>query len=322
MDEFLAGEETRLRATLASRHANTCADALISLMREGWQRVYAHGDWPRWREALDHLPAQAVTAPSLDADCVTVGPACDHEEQRRWLMQLHPWRKGPFRFFGTHIDTEWRSDWKWRRLAQRLPNLAGQCVLDVGCGSGYYLWRMVARGATAIGIDPTPLFAAQFALFKRCLPDQPAFFLPVGIESMPRSPLFDTVFSMGILYHRRAPIEHLIDLRSLLKPGGLLILETLIVAGGAEQCLVPRRRYAKMRNVWFIPSVPMLEIWLKRCGFRDIQCIDISPTTPAEQRRTPWMRFESLAEFLDADDPSRTVEGYPAPRRAILFARN
>jgi tRNA (mo5U34)-methyltransferase len=40
----------------------------------------------------------------------------------------------------------------------------------------------------------------------------------------------------------------------------------------------------------------------------------------AEQRRTTWMPFESLAHALDRNDPSRTVEGYPAPRRVAIIA--
>ncbi len=41
-----------------------------------------------------------------------------------------------------------------------------------------------------------------------------------------------------------------------------------------------------------------------------------------EQRRTPWMDFESYAEFIDPDDPARTVEGYPAPIRVFLKGMN
>jgi len=32
------------------------------------------------------------------------------------------------------------------------------------------------------------------------------------------------------------------------------------------------------------------------------------------------MTFHSLEEFLEANDPTRTIEGFPAPRRAILTA--
>jgi tRNA (mo5U34)-methyltransferase len=51
-----------------------------------------------------------------------------------------------------------------------------------------------------------------------------------------------------------------------------------------------------------------------------VRIADVSLTTVEEQHRTPWMTSESLAEFLDPNDSSKTVEGYPAPRRALLIA--
>jgi tRNA (mo5U34)-methyltransferase len=48
--------------------------------------------------------------------------------------------------------------------------------------------------------------------------------------------------------------------------------------------------------------------------------VDLNRTTTDEQRSTPWMRFESLAQCLDPDNPELTVEGYPAPLRAVVLA--
>ena len=146
--------------------------------------------------------------------------------------------------------------------------------------------------------------------------------LPLALEELPaKLEGFDTVFSMGVLYHRRSPIDHLLDLKDTLLRGGELVLETLVVEGDAQQVLVPEDRYAMMRNVWFLPSVPALERWLRRAGFEDVRCVDVSTTSVEEQRATEWMRFQSLPEFLDPADHSRTVEGLPAPTRAVLVAR-
>ena len=130
----------------------------------------------------------------------------------------------------------------------------------------------------------------------------------------------DTVFSMGVLYHRRSPFEHLGELLDALRRGGELVLETLVVEGDAERVLVPADRYAMMRNVWFIPSPAAMLGWLRRAGFREARLVDVAATTTQEQRRTPWMRFESLADFLDPADPRLTREGYPAPLRAVFIA--
>jgi tRNA (mo5U34)-methyltransferase len=239
-------------------------------------------------------------------------------------MRLHPWRKGPYEICGLQIDTEWRSDWKWSRLQDEIEPLRDRLVLDVGCGNGYHAWRMAGEGVKAvIGIDPTQLFLFQFAAMRKYLgTGASVHLLPLGIEDIPPNlQAFDTVFSMGVFYHRRSPFSHLSELKGCLRRGGELVLETLVIEGEGGRVLVPESRYAKMRNVWFIPSPQTLMNWLDRAGFRDVRLIDVSLTTTGEQRATPWMRFESLADFLDPVDPRLTVEGYPAPRRAILTAR-
>jgi len=333
MSNFSQLEAARLHDCLSRSPLTAFAGQLVEVNENGWANILKHGDYSRWQRGLGALPdAPPPSEVRLDAATVIIGAASDTSDPAQAiasaLQQLHPWRKGPFELFGVHIDTEWRSDWKWDRLKNDIAPLAGRTVLDVGCGSGYHLWRMLGTGATlAIGIDPTALFSMQFAAIKRYQPDAPAFILPVGIEAMPDGMgCFDTVFSMGILYHRRSPIDHLLELKALLRSGGELVLDTLVLdtlqARSDEQhCLMPQGRYAKMRNVWFIPSVKMLSLWLKRAGFKNIMTIDVSPTSTAEQRSTAWMRFESLADFLDPDDSSRTLEGYPAPVRAILTAQ-
>ncbi len=126
---------------------------------------------------------------------------------------------------------------------------------------------------------------------------------------------------MGILYHRRSPMDHLQELRDCLRPGGQLVLETLVIEGELGHTLVPQGRYARMGNVWFLPSCETLMSWLKKMGFEEPELIDVSVTTTDEQRSTDWMCFHSLSDFLDPEDHSKSIEGHPAPRRAIITAR-
>lgn len=287
----------------------------------------AHGDLPRWRDLIAQLPAISPSSRQLDAATVRIGVAADCDEVVRGKLEallrgLHPWRKGPFDVFGVHIDAEWRSDRKWARLSEHIQPLAGRRVLDVGSGNGYYCLRMAGAGAAlVVGVDPTQLYVAQFEALRRYVPDVRAWVLPFGIEDLPPAPgAFDTVFSMGVLYHRRDVAGHLRELHGLLRPGGQLVLETLVIDGGPGEVLEPAGRYARMRNVWAIPSCATLQGWLEACGFAQAQVVDVTPTTVAEQRRTGWMRFESLADFLDPQDPGLTVEGMPAPTRAVVLA--
>jgi len=286
-----------------------------------------HGDFPHWQQILAQLPAPNTDTITLNQSTVTIGvvamSAAASQQLHDTLKQLIPWRKGPFRIADTTIDCEWRSDLKWDRISAHIAPLDGRTVLDVGCGSGYHCWRMRGAGASlVIGIDPTALFAMQFQAVQHFIADQGVQMWPVGIDDMPaRIGCFDTVFSMGLLYHRRAPMDHLKQLRTLLRTDGELVLETLVIDGDDRTCLTPQNRYAKMRNVWFIPSIAMLTTWLKRCGWRNIRLIDCTTTTHQEQRTTEWMPYESLADYLDPNNPSQTIEGYPAPTRATLLAQ-
>ncbi|WP_165432113.1 tRNA 5-methoxyuridine(34)/uridine 5-oxyacetic acid(34) synthase CmoB [Atlantibacter hermannii] len=292
-----------------------------------WQRESLHGQFKLWHSSVEHLPS--LTPHSLDLlHSVTARselPLSEGHRQRieTLLRNLMPWRKGPFSLYGVDIDTEWRSDWKWERVLPHLSSLEGRTILDVGCGSGYHLWRMIGAGAhLAVGIDPMQLFLCQFEAVRKLLgDDQRAHLLPLGIEQLPALKAFDTVFSMGVLYHRRSPLDHLWQLKDQLVSEGELVLETLVVEGDENTVLVPGERYAQMRNVYFIPSALALKNWLEKCGFVDVRIVDHCVTTLEEQRRTDWMTTDSLAAFLDPNDRSKTVEGYPAPLRAVLVAR-
>jgi tRNA (mo5U34)-methyltransferase len=263
----------------------------------------------------------------LDADAVQIGQVHDLAEEDRikleeQLKALHPWRKGPYNLFDIYINTEWRSDWKWDRLKKQISPLNHRLVLDVGCGNGYHCWRMLGAGAKmVVGIDPLLLNVLQFHVIRKLYGEAPVYVLPLGIEDLPYGlKLFDTVFSMGVLYHRRSPIDHLMELRDCLKPGGELVLETLVIDGGLGEVLLPEGRYAKMRNVWFLPSCETLVSWLKRCGFHNIRLVDVTSTSIEEQRSTEWMQFHSLKDFLSEENPELTTEGLPAPKRAIFIA--
>ncbi len=319
-------------------HFNPVLDYLQQADRKEWSELLIrqlirrfddtpHGDLPRWLSALESLPPVPDAQENLDAGAVTLTAATpltetDQANLEQGLRGLMPWRKGPFEFFGTYIDTEWRSDWKWDRVAPHLSDLNGRTILDVGCGSGYHCWRMAGAGAKrVIGIDPGLLFLFQFLAVKGYLGNVPVDLLPVRMEELPdKLELFDTTFSMGVLYHRRSPLDHLLELKGTLRRGGELVLETLVVDGPEGHTLMPEDRYGQMRNVWFLPSCATLLRWLDRTGFRNARVVDVSDTSTEEQRTTDWMRFNSLTDFLDPEDPSKTIEGYPGPKRATIIA--
>ena len=303
-------------------------DAIVN----GVAEFLAHspnGHLPDWITALENLTHAQASQTDLATESISIGkstdlPAAQAEEVADSLRSLHPWRKGPWNYFGIEIDSEWRSNLKWDRLKGAISPLRNRLVLDIGSGNGYYCYRIAGEGARlTLGIDPYLLYVVQSLAPRACVTEPiPAWVVPFGIEQLPaRIPVFDTVFSMGTLYHRRSPIDHLLEIRELLAPRGEIVLETLVIDGPEGATLMPNGRYAKMRNTWFIPSCLTLENWLQRCQYRDIRLVDVSPTTSNEQRSTEWMRFDSLDTFLDPADETKTVEGYPGPKRAIFIAR-
>lgn len=291
-----------------------------------------HGFLQEWIDLIEQMPLVTPSRVNLNADSITVGSSEDIELEQATLLEqqlrtIIPWRKGPYDLFGIPVNTEWRSDFKWQRIQPHLSPLKNRRVLDVGCGNGYHMWRMLGEGAQlVIGADPSQFFLAQFRAIKRYAGESlPVHILPFKSEQLPaftqqyKGVGFDTVFSMGVLYHRESPVTHLKELRSFLRKGGELVLETLVIEGDEQTTLVPTDRYAKMRNVWFIGSTGFLIRLLERVGFVDCKVVDESVTSLQEQRKTDWMTFESLEDFLDPDDQSKTIEGYPAPRRATII---
>jgi len=312
----------------AESHRGTASSVTLDPALSEVDAFNRHGDTPRWRSAVDGLPGLSAVHHALDHPIIEVGDASEIDDRQRGAIRsaldgLRPWRKGPFRIFGLDVDAEWRSDTKWSRVERAVGSLAGHRVLDVGCGNGYYCLRALGAGAASVlGVEPNPLFVLQFEALRRLLPPLETAVIPISFEALPAHPRgFDTVFSMGVLYHRKSPREHLNRLVDFLAPGGQLVLETLIVEAHFGPVLEPRGRYANMGNVWSIPSIQELLSWLDQAGLGEARVAEVAVTSSTEQRATPWSNAHSLRDALDPKDETKTVEGYPAPRRALLVAR-
>ena len=301
-----------------------------------------HASLQKWLDAIESLPqvSERDANSSLIDDAVTLNSnssmsLLDREKLKNAFEQLKPWRKGPFDICDLFIDTEWQSNIKWSRIAKAIADkkihIENKNVLDVGSGNGYYSLRMLGEKANyVLGIDPSLHYVAQFYAINRYLKTDSVDILPMTLDVLfdenigPNGRIsklaeFDTVFSMGVLYHRRSPLDHIWQLKQTLKKGGQLVLETLVIESDDEnQVLVPEGRYAGMGNVWFLPSVPALMKWLTKMGFENVEMLDLSSTDINEQRKTEWIDSFSLEHFLNED--GSTIEGLPGPKRAIISA--
>ncbi len=302
--------------------------------RESLARLGNHGDFMRLYQRAHRVPLGDVRAARVDLAAPRAATAgTGRRELGSLLAELGPWKKGPFEVnaLGStlRLDAEWRSDLKWQRVEELGVCLAGRRVLDVGTGNGYFLYRILGAGASlSVGLEPTVRYVAQFLALQRLYGQARASMVPLPAEDFPLSGRrFDTVLSMGVLTHRRSPLDHLLRLKTFLLPGGELILETIVVPGKTGDCLVPNGRYAGMRNVFFLPSQGTLLSWLRQCGFEPLVAGPPVTTTSTEQRRTPWADQPSLDDFLAPRESHKdaegrpTCEGHPRPRRVLVWAR-
>ena len=283
-----------------------------------------NGNIPKWSQAIDTIDALPKGKVALKQPYISINQdGIDSELLMEALHKLIPWRKGPFMINGLALESEWDGDMKWQRITKHIKPLENKLVLDVGAGNGYFTIRMAMEGAKRVlGIEPFLLFNYQFRAIKSMIKSPlNALLLPIKLEDMPKKPIFDTVFSMGVLYHQRDHMAHFSQLREMMVPDAELVIETLVIEGPEDYILVPKGRYAQMRNVYSIPSIKTLKSWLNDANFNNIRVVDVSKTTTAEQRKTPWIgeNGASLEDFLDPLEDSLTIEGYPAPVRAIVL---
>lgn len=279
------------------------------------------------KKLLESLPEVEDHELDLSQDAVVIGNSSSGKRKQYidLARELIPWRKGPFNFYGEKIDAEWRSDFKWNRLKNHVDNLEGKTVLDIGCNNGYFLFRMAEqKPELLLGIDPVIQCETQFKFLQHFARVPNLHFEMFGVEHIDSfKEMFDVIFSMGIIYHHRHPLEQLINIREALKPGGQAIIETIGIPGDESYALFPEDRYAKMRNVFFVPTLSCFINWLKKAKLIEVEVISATPLTFEEQRLTNWCPppSQSLEDFLDPNDLTKTVEGHPAPMRFCLKAR-
>lgn len=279
----------------------------------------------RYRTPYEHLSAFKAATTDCSADIVKIGEASELvsdqvESIRESLRAFMPWRKGPFSVFGIDIDAEWRSERKWQRLKPRLPDLEGKVIADIGCNNGYYMFRMHPhKPKMVIGFEPSVQHYYCFQALRDMAGITNMHIDLLGVEHMGLFPeTFDVIFLMGVIYHRASPVDVLRDIFKALKPGGTLLLESQAIPGNEPYALFPEKTYAKVPGTYFVPTGTCLQHWMQRAGFKDAELFCSHPMSDEEQRKTPWMEFESYSDFIDIENPALTIEGYPTPWRVFL----
>ena len=298
--------------------------ALAPDVRIVWQQLTRSPHWASLTKQIFQLTRNLGRANAVDlrTDAIRIIPGSGGSALKDVCTQLLPWRIGPYDLGDFTIDSEWRSNDKWSRVSQLLGDISGTRVADVGCNSGYFLFKLAAlQPEIAVGFDPIERCWLQFGLLQSLARVPNIAFVPSGITSLDAFPeFFDLVLCMGVLYHQRDPFTACKKLFAATKPGGRVLLESLVIPQSGSYLLVPRERYAKMRNAWVIPTPEALASLLERAGFSNPVIHSFGPIKTTEQRRTEWAPYESLSDFLDPNDPTKTIEGYDAPHSALVIA--
>ena len=286
-----------------------------------------HGDSEKWFKVIKNLPIAHTDFLDVSNSQITIGdPKEINSETKRLLeismMQFNPWRKGPYNLFGLEIDSEWRSDKKWARIKDYLPNSTGMRIGDIGCSNGYYSYKLLNLNPELIvGMDKTALFIWQFIALKNYAKKiQNLILLPCSAEEFSKNKLdFELLLSMVVLYHASNPNDHINTLKDLLKKNGFLLIETLTSLDKKDILIQKGKKYAGMKNVKKIFAKNNLINILYTSGFKNVECVNERMTDIEEQRTTKWMKGKSLKDFICKN--GNTIEGYPPLCRSVFIAQ-
>lgn len=281
------------------------------------------GNFTAVKKTFADLTAQLVFDPqAIKINCDRHFTKEETALLQQTVMSMKSWRKGPYYINDFYINSEWRDYIKWQRIAPFCTDLRRKTVADVGCSNGYFMFNLLRyQPEKVIGFDPFQICKYQFDFLNYFVKaKQLEFMLKQDLDLADFSQSFDLILYMGVLYHRRDPVQSLKILKDALKPQGKMLIETMILPGESPEPVEIKDRYSLMKNVYYLTTIHGLQRWLEEAGFSDYKLISVSQTSTFEQRTSEYAPFISLEGFLNPENPLETVEGYPGPRRLIIEA--
>lgn len=151
----------------------------------------------------------------------------------------------------------------------------GKKVLDIGCWDGVYSFEAEKRGAHEV--YATDMVSQRsfsdhptFHLAHRLLNSKARYFDDMSVYDVPTMGVrdFDAVLYAGVYYHLKDPVRSLDALRSVMRKGGVILVEGAILED--EGCLAKyyhRHLFCGDITNWWVPTKECLEQWVESCGF-------------------------------------------------------
>lgn len=148
----------------------------------------------------------------------------DPQELAKFSELAHRWWDPDSEFRPLHQINPLRLDW-----IDRLAQLRGKRVVDVGCGGGILADSMARRGAEVLGIDLAgkPLKVAQLHALEAGTPSIDYREIAAEALAAERPAAFDVVTCMEMLEHVPVPASIVQSCATLVKPGGWVFFSTL-----------------------------------------------------------------------------------------------
>jgi tRNA (mo5U34)-methyltransferase len=143
--------------------------------------------------------------------------------------------------------------------------------LDIGCNSGFFSFKLAQKGNRVLGIDlqQSGCKTIDQAYFANSILQTGAHFLNGNFMNLPLKQ-YDVVMFLGVLYHLKDYEAGLDKVAALVKPGGILFLET---AFKGETEFNPEGM-AHDKTTYFIPSQEWVFAALMKRGFKVVRRID------------------------------------------------
>ena len=174
----------------------------------------------------------------------------------------------------------WDELWEPMRRRHAQADFRGKSVLEVGCWDGYWSFEAERLGAAEVlatdDLSQRKVVTRNVPFVRECLGSRVHYLDDVSVYELPDrlGRAFDVVIFYGVLYHLRYPGLALAQLRRVLEPGGVLLLETAVLPDEQEPVMRwgYRAIYEEDPSSWNALSLPCLRDLLTTSYFEVELC--------------------------------------------------